>query len=287
MGERMLADGHCLDPKIDTEMLFCHLFSLDKTQLFLKKPTMLDEKSCQEFFKMLEVRASGVPTQYIIGTQEFMGLQFKVNENVLIPRQDTETLVERVIYDIREERKEKKLKNKKKVLDLCCGSGAIGISLAKVVPNISVLSTDISEKALEIARENATKNRVQNYMKFIKSDLFAELKTGFLGEKFDVIISNPPYIPTMMIPILQREVKEHEPMLALDGGEDGLDFYRIIVETAPEFLKKKGLLYLEIGYDQGEQIVELLGTNGRYQDMEVIKDLAGLDRIIKCKKILD
>ncbi|MEG1584391.1 MAG: HemK/PrmC family methyltransferase, partial [Anaerovorax sp.] len=150
-----------------------------------------------------------------------------------------------------------------------------------------VLAVDVSDKALEVAKQNAMKNRVQNSMKFLQSDMFSQLKTGHFGQKFDVIVSNPPYIPTRHIPILQREVKEHEPLLALDGGEDGLDFYRKIAENGGKFLKKKGTLYLEIGYDQGEDVAELLGKEGNYSDIELIKDLAGLDRVVKCKKVLD
>lgn len=286
MSERMLASSHCLDYKIDAEMLFCHFLSIDKTQLFLRKSTTLDEKNCQEFFELIETRCTGMPTQYIIGSQEFMGLPFKVNENVLIPRQDTETLVEKIILDVREEREEKRLKSRKKILDLCCGSGAIGISLAKILPETNVLAVDISGKALEVAKENANKNRVQNNVKFLESNLFDEIKTGLLGNKFDIIVSNPPYIPTQNIPILQREVKEYEPMLALDGGADGLDFYRTIVEKAHEFLKKKGTLYLEIGYDQAEDLKKMMKDSGKYEQIEIMKDLAGLDRIVKCKKVL-
>lgn len=279
IAERMLQDSHCMDPKLDAELLFCHMLSIDKTQLFLRRPTVLDERSCEEYFGLIDMRAMGTPVQYITGKQEFMGISFKVNEHVLIPRQDTETLVEEVI---------KELKNSKKplggydVLDLCCGSGAIGVSLSKFFPDMKVTAVDISEEALMVAKENAHKARLNKKIKFIQSDLFGAMKKGMGNKRFNFIVSNPPYIATHLIPILQREVKEHEPMLALDGGADGLEFYRKIIQEADAHLKKGGQLFLEIGHDQGDQVLQLLSESGKYKDAMVIKDLAGLDRVVKC-----
>lgn len=279
IAERRLQDSHCMDPKIDAEILFCHMLSIDKTQLFLRKPNLLDERSCEEYFGLIDLRASGKPLQYIIGEQEFMGITFKVNESVLIPRQDTETLVEEVMKEIRNS---KKPKAAYEVLDLCCGSGAIGISLSKFFPNLKMTAIDISKDALEVAKENAIKARLNRKIKFIESDLFSGLKTGFRGNKFHYIVSNPPYIATHLIPILQREVKEHEPLLALDGGTDGLDFYKKIINESPDYLKRDGYLFLEIGHDQGEDILKLITESGKYKNAAVIKDLAGLDRVVKC-----
>ncbi|WP_037373226.1 peptide chain release factor N(5)-glutamine methyltransferase [Anaerovorax odorimutans] len=279
IAERRLQDSHCMDPKLDAEMLFCYMLSIDKTQLFLRRSKLLDERSCEEYFNLIDLRAGGKPVQYITGQQEFMGITFKVNENVLIPRQDTETLVEEVIKDIKES---DKIKKHNDILDLCCGSGAIGISLSRFFANSKIVATDISEEALNVARENGKNMRVSKKVKFIQSDLFDNIKSGVFGQKFNIIISNPPYIATHLIPILQREIKEHEPIIALDGGDDGLKFYKRIIEHAPDYLKKEGKLYLEIGHDQGANILQLISDGGKLKDACIIKDLSGLDRVIKC-----
>lgn len=280
IAERRLADSHCASPKVDAELLFCHMLSLDKTQLFLKQSSVLDQDSCEEYFKLVDKRSSGIPAQYIMGNQEFMGLNFIVNESVLIPRPETELLVAEIIKFIRNKREEKTIRSNYNILDLCTGSGAIGLSIAKIIHEVKVTAIDISEEALEVARENCKKLHVQNKVKILQSDLFNGLKTGLFGQKFNMIVSNPPYIKTSHIPILQKEVKEHEPLLALDGGNDGLEFYRRIVDGAPEFLKKKGKLYLEIGYDQALDIMALIAKNEKFGKTEVMKDLSGLDRII-------
>ena len=163
------------------------------------------------------------------------------------------------------------------VLDLCCGSGAVGISLAKISSNVKVLGTDVSEKALAVAEENAKNLRVK--MRFARGDMFAPAA----GKKFDMIVSNPPYIRTRMISILQEEVKDHEPLQALDGGRDGLDFYRVIVKEAADHLKPGGFLLLEIGHDQGEDLRKMIRDDGRYTPAEIIRDLPGKDRVVKCE----
>ena len=203
---------------------------------------------------------------------------------MLIPRQDTETLVTEAARVIQETPREKlsffeKLKGGKEweVLDLCCGSGAVGISLAKISSNVKVLGTDVSEKALAVAEENAKNLRVK--MRFARGDMFAPAG----GKKFDMIVSNPPYIRTRMISILQEEVKDHEPLQALDGGRDGLDFYRVIVKEAADHLKPGGFLLLEIGHDQGEDLRKMIRDDGRYTPAEIIRDLPGKDRVVKCE----
>lgn len=277
IGETALAQAGCMNPRIDAELLLRHLLSIDRTQLFIRYPSILGDKACEEYFKLIDIRAGGKPLQYMTGQQEFMGITFMVNEAVLIPRQDTETLVEEVIGYT------KSRKGGCQILDLCCGSGAIGISLCKHLKNAKVTMSDISEKALEVARYNAKETGVSDRMKLVKSDLFGSFKKGFGSKKYDIIVSNPPYIESHVIPTLQREVAEHEPMLALDGGEDGLDFYRHIVAEAPAYLKKNGMLFLEIGHDQGRALLDIIGAAGGYGDVEVIKDLAGLDRVVKCQ----
>jgi release factor glutamine methyltransferase len=197
IGETALAQAGCMNPKIDAEILMRHLLSIDRTQLFIKYPQVLDDKSCEEYFQLIDTRASGVPVQYITGEQEFMGITFKVNENVLIPRQDTETLVEEIIEYANN------LKGSYHILDLCCGSGAIGISLCKHLKNAKMTGSDISEKALEVAKYNAMQIGVDGRIKFTKSDLFENIRKGFGGNKYNIIVSNPPYIESEIIAYLQ------------------------------------------------------------------------------------
>lgn len=283
-GEYQLSKAFCMDAKIDAEELFCYLTGTDKVGLFLKAEEEVDPETEEKYKELIKRRAERIPLQHITGVQEFMGHTFKVNSDVLIPRQDTETLVEEAARVMQETPKEKltlmeKLRGGKEweVLDLCCGSGAIGISLSKIYSHIKLTSSDISEKALAVAAENAKELRVK--AKFVKGDMFAP----HAGKKFDMIVSNPPYIRTMMISILQEEVKKHEPLNALDGGRDGLDFYRIIVDQAADYLKPGGYLLLEIGHDQGEDLRKMLKDSGRYTAAEVIRDLPGKDRVVKCK----
>ena len=283
-GEYRLAKAHCMDPKVDAEELFCFLTGMDKVALFLKAEEEAEPETEEKYMELIERRASRVPLQHITGEQEFMGYAFKVNPDVLIPRQDTETLVTEAARIVQNTPREKltffeKLRGEKEweILDLCCGSGAVGISIAKICGNVKVTATDISEKAIATAEENARNLRVK--MKFLQGDMFTPVK----DRKFDMIVTNPPYIRSSMISILQEEVKDHEPLSALDGGRDGLDFYRIIVEKAAEHMKPDGFLLMEIGHDQGEDLRKMLKDSGKYSPAEVIKDLPGRDRVVKCK----
>ncbi len=283
-GEYRLAKAYCMDAKIDAQELYCFLTGMDKVQVFLKAEEEVDAETEEKYMELIAKRAERIPLQHITGVQEFMGHTFKVTEDVLIPRQDTETLVTEAAKVIQETPHEKltffeKLKGGREwdVLDLCCGSGAIGISLAKISSRVKVLGTDISEKALAVAEENAKNLRVK--MKFASGDMFAPAA----GRKFDMIVSNPPYIRTRMISILQEEVKNHEPLQALDGGRDGLDFYRIIVKEAADFLKPEGYLLMEIGHDQGEDLRKMIKDDGKYTPAEIIRDLPGRDRVVKCR----
>lgn len=220
------------------------------------------------YIKNIKRLILGEPLQYITGKQEFMKLNFLVTKDVLIPRTDTEILVEEVINIA------KKIKNPK-ILDLCTGSGAIGIAIAKYVENTKIIATDISRSALEIAKKNAELNGVKNNIEFIESNLFSKLK----DEKFDIIVSNPPYIETNMIKKLTKDV-QNEPKLALDGGKDGLDFYRKIADQAYEYLNRQGYLCLEIGYNQRIDVEKILKDKKRYINIYSKKDLCGNDRII-------
>ena len=283
-GENQLSKAFCMDPKIDAQELYCYLTGLDKVSLFLKAEEEVDPETEEKYMELIRRRAERIPLQHITGVQEFMGYTFRVNPHVLIPRQDTETLVTEAAKTIQSTPREKlsffeKLKGRKEwdVLDLCCGSGAVGISLAKICSNVKVTATDISAEAVETAEANAEDLRVK--VRFLTGDMFDPVK----GRKFDMIVSNPPYIRTNMISILQEEVKDHEPLNALDGGRDGLDFYRTIVERAADFLKPEGFLLVEIGHDQGEDLRKMLKDSGKYSPAVVIKDLPGRDRVVKCK----
>lgn len=283
-GEYQLSKAFCMDPKIDAQELYCYLTGLDKVSLFLKAEEEVDPETEEKYMELIRRRAERIPLQHITGVQEFMGYTFKVNPHVLIPRQDTETLVTEAAKTIQSTPREKlsffeKLKGRKEwdVLDLCCGSGAVGISLAKICSNVRVTATDISAEAVKTAEANAEDLRVK--VRFLTGDMFEPVK----GRKFDMIVSNPPYIRTNMISILQEEVKDHEPLNALDGGRDGLDFYRTIVEKAADFLKPEGFLLMEIGHDQGEDLRKMLKDSGKYSPAVVIKDLPGRDRVVKCK----
>ena len=280
IGESALSEAGCMDPRIDTELIMMFLLSINKQQLFIKYPSLLDENSCESYFKLIDIRAAGMPVQYITGEQEFMGIPFKVNENVLIPRQDTETLVEEIISMVKEQKKDPR--GGYQILDLCCGSGAIGVSLCKYLKNVKVTAADVSGNALSVARENAESAKVVKQMKFIEGDLFSTFRKGIGGTKFHIIASNPPYIKKDVIPTLQREIAEHEPLLALDGGEDGLKFYRRILAEAPDFLRPAGMLFLEIGHDQAEAVTALARDMERFETIEVVKDLADNDRVVKC-----
>ena len=239
------------------------------------------------YFELVEKLKMNIPLEHIINKKEFMGLNFFVNENVLIPRQDTEVLVEEVInivnkLDLNKEDKSTCLQ-KIKILDLCTGSGAIAISLAKYIENALVVATDISERALEVAIRNAKENNME--VIFIKSDLFEKFEKDETSakDKFDVIVSNPPYIKKEVIEKLDEQVKK-EPIIALDGGAEGLDFYKKIVKEAHKYLNENGFLCLEIGYDQKEEVTNLIKNEKIYKDIYCIKDLNGNDRVIVAKK---
>lgn len=285
IGRRQLEDSHIADAAIDCKILYCYMMNVTNAHLILEYQKILPDSLCDEYFKLLDRRCSGEPVQYIIGTQEFMGLEFKVNESVLIPRQDTETLVEDAMDVIKNNqlRGEELLPKKKKdfdVLDLCCGSGAIGISLASLCDNVKVTCSDISRDAISVARENAERLHVSKKISFETGNLLMPFKGRIKNKKFDLIISNPPYIKTSVIPTLQREVREHEPMMALDGGASGLDLYKSIIGDAADCLKKSGVLMFEIGHDQKDDVMAMIEETQRFENITGLKDLAGRDRIV-------
>jgi protein-(glutamine-N5) methyltransferase, release factor-specific len=288
MGEKQLMDSDIADATRDCKILYCYMMDIPFSKIILEYQNMLQDRLCEKYFELIDRRSSGEPVQYIMESQEFMGLEFIVNENVLIPRQDTETLVEDALEIINTgtlRGEDMDVKRKEwDILDLCTGSGAIGVSLARIANKVNVTCSDISEGAIKVAKENAQKHGVAKSVKFEQGDLFKPFSKHFRKQKFDMIISNPPYIKSSVIPTLQKEVCEHEPLSALDGGESGLDFHERIVSGVGGHLRKGGVLLLEIGHDQGEAVSGLLSRNGDFTSIRVLKDLANRDRIVFAKK---
>ena len=260
------------DSVLKAKLLLANIIEKPKEYLFIHENEELEDEEEKEFWRQIDELSKNTPLQYLTKTQEFMGLDFYVNENVLIPRSDTEILVEEVLKNID---KSKKVR----ILDMCTGSGIIGISLAKICDNVEVVCVDKSDKALEVAFENAKFHGVANRIDFICSDMFGDLYDlcDRRNMKFDIIVSNPPYIETETIKTLNKDVQK-EPLMALDGGEDGLDFYRIIADKAWNFLNENGKVFVEIGYNQGESVIALFKE--KFNNVSCVKDLAGLDRVV-------
>lgn len=256
-------------PRLDVETLLQKVLGVDRLYILLNLERVLSEDEEQLFNKFINERLNNRPIAYIVGNREFMGLDFFVKEGVLIPRPDTEVLVEEVI----ELAKKKDAKN---ILDIGTGSGAITISLAKYLENVKVTSVDISDIALEIGKRNAISNEVDDRINFVKSDLFTNIDKE---TKFDIIVSNPPYIKREVIETLDKQVKDYEPYNALEGGVDGLDFYRAITKQAKNYLKKGGILAYEVGHDQSEDVSKLMEMDG-YTNIYTLKDLQQIDRVV-------
>lgn len=265
-GTKCLTDAGVPDAALDAWYLLQMVCKIERSYYYVHGEEDITQDAQKKYEIAVQKRAEHIPLQYIIGEQEFMGLRFKVNSNVLIPRQDTETLVEQVL---------KIVKPGMKVLDLCTGSGCVLISVLKNAPELTGMGSDISKTALLVAKENAKLHEVD--AEWVRSDLFDNIT-----ETFDVIMANPPYIPTGEILSLMPEVRDFEPENALDGGADGLDFYRKITGQVKDYLNPGGYVYMEIGYDQGETVSELM-RNAGFTEVEVIKDLARNDRVVKGK----
>lgn len=255
---------------LDSQLLLQKALKKDKLFIMINRNFEISSEEEKEYFKMVELRKNKMPVKYILGECEFMGLNFSVREGILIPRGDTEILVEEVIDRINENKY-------REVCDVCCGSGAIGVSIGKLVEDTRVYCYDISDIACQVTEENINKLEVSDKIRVFKSDLMDE--AIIKDRKFDVVVSNPPYIRKDIIPTLMEDVKNYEPHLALDGGKDGLDFYRKITEQSLQVLNEGGLLAFEIGYDQKEEVQAILSEKG-FMEIKCIKDLAGLDRVI-------
>lgn len=270
IGIKKLEENNIEDCIYKVDKLLQYILNMSKIDLVINEEKNIDSKIENKYFVLINEIIEGKPLQYITNTQEFMKLNFYVNEDVLIPQPDTEILVEKTLDVARED-------NKLSILDLCTGSGAIAISIKKYKNNAKVYASDISKKALEIAKLNAKNNDTD--IIFIESDMFQNIN----NKKFDIIVSNPPYIETKEIENLPKDV-QNEPAIALNGGEDGLKFYKIIRDEAYKYLNKNGKILLEIGYNQKDIVEKLFSDNKYYKNIESYKDLSNIDRIIKIEK---
>lgn len=269
-GKNLLTANNIEDANLISKLLAEFILNMSKAQILVndKKEISEDEKT-RYYLALIEI-IQGMPIQYITNNQEFMKLNFYVDKNVLIPQPDTEILVEEVINIIND--------TSVKVLDICTGSGCIGTSIAKYTKNTTITMSDISSRALNIAKSNYIKNMEDtSKVQFIQSDMFKNIK-----EKYDIIVSNPPYIESKEINKLEKQV-QNEPHIALDGGEDGLQFYRKLANEAYKFLNENGYLCMEIGYNQKQAVIQLLKENKNYKEIYSKKDLSGNDRIIIAK----
>lgn len=268
-GTDCLKKARIPEAELDARLLLEHVCKTDRNTLLAHGERKVSNEEYNSYVNCISSREKHIPLQHITGVQEFMGLEFEVNENVLIPRQDTEILVEEAM---------KHLHDGMRILDMCTGSGCILLSLLYYSNDCVGLGVDISEEALNTAKRNAQRlDALKGGINadFLQSDLFAELK----DVKFEIIVSNPPYIKSAEINTLMPEVKEHEPISALDGREDGLYFYRGIISKAGDYLTGGGMLFFEIGYDQGTDVKNMMEATG-YKHVEIIKDYAGLDRVV-------
>lgn len=266
-GSGLLDKAGIPDAVLDARLLLEHVTGMDRNGLLLYGREEVPADKEREYLDLIGRRTAHVPLQHLTGHQEFMGLDFAVNEHVLVPRQDTECLVEEAMLYT---------EDGMKVLDVCTGSGCIIISLARYKNGLEAVGCDISGEALKVAGINAAENDTD--VKFVLSDLY-----DAIDDKFDVIVSNPPYIRTGVIEGLMEEVRDHEPRIALDGGEDGLDFYRRLLDGADEHLLPGGMILFEIGFDQGEAVSSLMKERG-FKDVTVVKDLAGNDRVVRGRR---
>lgn len=269
-GEHALQSAGIEDWKMDAWYLMEETLQVTRTRYLMDSGRAVSEEEKTRYLEQIDKRAAHIPLQHLTGHQEFMGLDFRVSEDVLVPRQDTEILVEEAL---------KYVHSGMKLLDMCTGSGCILLSIVKLAAElkdckeVTGTGVDLSEKALKIAQENRRNLGLEQTTALLQSDLFEQV-----NGTYDMIVSNPPYIASEVITTLSEEVKDHEPVMALDGGTDGLDFYRVIIEKSPSYLTLGGMLFFEIGYDQGVSVSRLMEKD--FKDIHVIKDLAGLDRVV-------
>lgn len=273
-GMNMIKEKNIEDATLKSKMIMENVLGQNRQYIIVNDLKQLDCKQEKEYFLKIKKILENNPIEYITNKKEFMNLELYVNQDVLIPRQDTEILVEEVINILQNIKAENI-----QILDMCTGSGAIAIALAKNVEKCIVDAADISSGALEVVRKNVVKNQVEDKINIINSDLFSKVP----NKKYNLIVSNPPYIERNVIENLDKQVQK-EPIIALDGGEDGLDFYKKIINEASSYLESNGYLCFEIGYNQKNEVQNLLSSSGKYQNIYCKKDLCGNDRVVIAKK---
>ena len=266
-------------PYAEAEYLLAHALKCDKKDVIVNHDRVLLDNEADLFKELIDRRLKREPSQHIIGEEEFWGLSFKVTKDVLIPRPETQLLVKESLKEA------KNFSPEVNVIDLCTGSGCIAVCMAVELPESKVYAIDLSDKALAVARENAKKHGVDKRITFLEGDLLNPLEPLGLKGKIDLFLSNPPYVSKKMMEELQPEIELYEPMLAVFGGEDGFDYYRRIIPEAAEYLKPGGHLILEIGYGQEDGTVSLIEEATVYKEIEVKKDFAEIDRVVKAQRM--
>jgi len=277
---KYLKDHQIESPRLNAELLLARSLNLGREEFYTHLHDPLKEREKETLEKMIRRRVSGEPLQYILEHQEFWSIDVKVDSRVLIPRPETELLVEQSLSIL----SENSLRGTPSVLEIGTGSGAVAIALAKEAKNIFLVATDISRDALVLAKENAESAGVQHQIKFVNGDLFGPLCPSKERKPFDLILSNPPYIVRHEIGSLAKEVRDYEPTIALDGGEDGLESYRRIVTGAPFYLREGGWLLLEMGQGQSKKVAEQIETSGAFLKPQILPDLSGIERVVKAQK---
>jgi len=275
----LLSTAGITNARFDAEVLLAHFIRKDRAWLITHRDDTLNDEDRRDFDEAIQRRTRRKPLQYIIGNQEFWGLEFRVTPDVLIPRPETEFIIEATLAIMQ------KRNQPARIIDLCTGSGCIAVSLAKELTSAHVIATDASKKALAVARENARNHGVTDRIRYLEGDLFEPLEELDIRGQIDIIVTNPPYVRSGDLTALQPEVRDHEPALALFAGSEGTEIAAKIISNAPEYLKKNGALIMEMGLGQAEALKLMFEATNEYAKPEILKDLAGIDRVIVAKKL--
>ena len=274
----LLSTAGITNARLDAEVLLSHIITKDRVWLITHRDDVLDDDHQRDFADVVQRRTRREPLQHIIGNQEFWGLEFIVSPDVLIPRPETEFIIEAALAIVQDRN------TLVRIIDLCTGSGCIAVSLAKELTAARIIATDASEKALAIARENTRRHGVSEHIRFLLGDLFEPLEELDIRGQIDIIVSNPPYVQAGDLSTLQPEVRDYEPEMALIAGPEGTEMAKRIIQRAPEYLKKNGTLIMEMGLGQAEALTRMVEATGAFGNLERVKDLAGIERVIVARK---
>jgi release factor glutamine methyltransferase len=277
----ILRENKIDNPRSTTEIFLSSVLNLKRVELYLNKDRILTQQENEKFNSYLQQRISGKPIQYVTGEVGFFGLEFKIDPRAMIPRPETEVLVSEIVKEFKKTKKEF---DPLKVVDIGTGSGVIAITLAKELANSLIYATDISKDALELAKENAERNDVEQRIEFIYGDLFEPLIEKNFENSIDCVVSNPPYVKDSELGKLDKEIRDYEPKVALLSGEDGIGFHKKITEGAVTYLKSGGLLAFEVGLGDAERLTEFIASNNSYENIKIVKDLAGIKRVVLAMK---